>query len=566
MLKTCSFMAVLLWLCCSGTLLQGHPGHENGPAPTETEVVAVIFSDYFSASCSEVNTILDELAQSKHLKIQKLFKSSPSHPDAMPAHEAALAAGAQGKFLPMHELLFKEPRPAGTALLRMAKSLDLDVKRFETALDEREFRNVVLRDMAEAKGLGVRSTPTLFINGTKIEGLEELRSLMRMPAPTPQPSWEATPVESLVLDFKGSPSAGPSNAPITLVEFTDFRCGFCRIHSQVLTELTAAYPNKIHRVFKHYPHDMSAEAAQPHLASLAALDQGKFWELHHSMMTRPLEPGSDLLDRVKALGFDTAAFERSLPDPDKRQRVQRDMAEGEALGIRATPTTFLNGRRLVGRQSIESMKRYVDELLGGKAGATAGNSAQPTPKPDETSLKASLGPAGAAVHIDAFLDLGHRESAAISAQLREFSKLRPDIRIQFRHFMTKTNALVLRAHEAVMAAADQNRFWEMADLILKSDAALTEARLNEFAERLKLDTKRFSAAMESRSHLKIIEADIADAHQRGLERPSVFVNDLFFQETLTAGNLSRYVEESSCCGRALPSTPQPQKTAVVPPQ
>ncbi len=559
-------MAVLLWLCCSATTLLSHPGHETGPAPTETEVVAVIFSDYFSPSCSEVNGLLDELALAKHLKIQKIFKSSPSHPDAMPAHEAALAAGAQGKFLSMHQLLFKEAKPAGSALLRMAKSLELDMKRFENALDEREFRNVVMRDMAEGRGLGVRTTPTLFVNGTKLEGLEELRALLKMPTPPAQPTWEATPVEALSLDFKGSPSLGPSNAPITVVEFTDFRCGFCRIHSQVLTDLTAAYPGKIHRLFKHYPHDMTAVAAQPHLASLAALDQGKFWELHHSMMTRPLEPGSDLLDRVKAMGFDTEAFEKSLIDPEKRQRIQRDMAEGEALGIRATPTTFLNGRRLVGRQSIESLKKYVDELLNGKAGSTVGNPIRATPKPDETASKAGFGPVDASVHIDAFLDLGDRDTAAMTAHLKEFSKLHPDIRIQFRHFPVKANATVLRAHEAAMAASEQNRFWEMSELILKSDAPMNEARLNEFAESLKLDTKRFSAAMESRRHLKGIEADLAEGHQRGLERSSIFVNDLFFQGTLTAQTLTRYLEESSCCGRALPTSPRPPKAAVVPPQ
>lgn len=559
-------MAVLLWLCCCATTVRSHPGHEAGPAPTETEVVAVIFSDYFSAACSEVNGLLDELAQAKHLKIQKIFKSAPSHPDAIPAHEAAFAAGAQGKFIPMHDLLFKESKPAGSALLRMAKSLDLDVKRFETALDEREFRNTVLRDMAEARGLGVRSTPTIFINGTKVEGLEELRSLLRMPAPPAQPTWEATPVESLVLDFKGSPSDGPTNAPITLVEFTDFRCGFCRIHSQVLTELTTAYPGKIYRVFKHYPHDMSAVAAQPHLASLAALDQGKFWELHHSMMARPLEPGTDLLDRVKAMGFNSEAFEKSLVDPEKRQRIQRDMAEGEALGIRATPTTFLNGRRLVGRQPIESLKKYVDELLNGKAGNPLGNALRATPKADETASRAGLGPMDGSVHIDAFMDFGDRDTANITAQLKEFSKLHPDVRIQFRHFFAKTNAPILRAHEASMAAAEQNRFWEMADLILKNNAPLTEARLSEFAQTLKLDMARFVAAMERRSHIKIIEADLVEGHQRGLERPSVFVNDLFFQGTLTAQSLSRYLEESSCCGRALPTSPRPTKTAVAPPQ
>ena len=329
----------------------------------------MIFSDLHSAPCAEVNGLLDELAKARHLHIQKLFKHAPAHTDALAAHEAVLAAGAQGRFLEMQNLLFQQPKPSGSVLLDLARTLGLDLARFQTALDGHQFRDVVLRDIAEAQGLGVKITPTVFLNGTRFEGLDALRSLMRGGV---APDWESLPVETLQLDFISSPSSGPPDAPVTLIEFTDFRCGFCQIHSQILAELTAAYPGKIRRIFKHYPLQMEGPGLLPHLASIKALDQGKFWELHEAMMAKPIAEGQpSVLDRAQSVGISADAFQQAISDPRARALVQRDRAEGERLGIRATPTTFVTGRRLVGRQSLEDLKRYVDAILSGSHAATA---------------------------------------------------------------------------------------------------------------------------------------------------------------------------------------------------
>lgn len=213
-------------------------GEEGVPAPAWPKVVAVIFADLHSAPCAEVNGLLDELAKARHLHIQKLFKHAPAHTDALAAHEAVLAAGAQGRFLEMHDLLFQQPKPAGSVLLELARTLGLDLARFETALDERQFRDVVFRDIAEARGLGVKTTPTVFVEGTRFEGLDALRSLVRGETRPAAPAWKSLAVETLQLDFIGSPSRGPPDAPVTLIEFTDFRCGFCQEHSQTLSQLT----------------------------------------------------------------------------------------------------------------------------------------------------------------------------------------------------------------------------------------------------------------------------------------------------------------------------------------
>ena len=371
---------VLLVVCwVLATVASAHPGHESGPPPKETDVVAVIFSDFYSKDCGEVDKLIEQLATARHLKVQKIFKHAPANPDALLAHEAALAAGAQGQFQAMHDLLFKQSKPAGTVLINMASSLGLDLERFEAALDDRQYRSVVLRDIAEARGMGVQNTPTIFLNGTKLDGLDSLRTAVRIAITPPPPPWVSMTDENLELDVTGSPFSGPTNAPVTLIEFTDFRCGFCRLHSQALNELTATFPGLIHRVFKHYPLDIKDAGMLPHLSSMAAHAQGRFWEMHLSLMAKPLDEAKPEPEgRALSMGMDTQAFLRTLKDPSTLTLVNRDRAEGERLGIRATPTSFLNGRRLVGRQSIEVMSGYINAILESKGLPGVTNAA---PKP-----------------------------------------------------------------------------------------------------------------------------------------------------------------------------------------
>lgn len=350
----------------------GHPGHETTNAPALTEAAALVFIDFHNPECREVNALLGQLAEAKHLKLQRIFKHAPAHPDAMPAHEAALSAGAQGKFGPMHDVLFQQPKPAGSSLVKAAKTLGLDAAAFETAMDERQFRNAVLRDIGEARALGVTATPVIFINGTRLDGADALRTVLRQALIPPPPAWETLPVENPVLDLAGSPATGPEDAPITLIEFTDFRCGFCRMYSQVLDQLMALHPGLIRRVFKHYPLKVEGPGLLPHLVSMEALQQGNFWGMHRMLMEQPLdEVKPDIEDRARALGMNPASFAGAQSDAALRSLIHRDQEEGVRLGIRATPTTFLNGRRLMGSMNLAGMNTYVQAILASKGVASS---------------------------------------------------------------------------------------------------------------------------------------------------------------------------------------------------
>jgi protein-disulfide isomerase len=542
------FLALMVTVTCSlfaSALGTPTEGESTNPAPS-TEVVAVIFSDFHNPSCAEVSPLLEELAKARHLNLQQIFKQAPNDPAAIPAHEAAMAAGAQGRYRAMQDLLFRKPDATQADIDAMAQTLHLDIQRFRHALEQREFHDAVLQDIAEARGLGVRSTPTLFVNGSRVDGIDALRSAVRGVVTSAPPAWESLPVEALTLDFSGSPSSGPDKAPITIVEFTDFRCGFCRINSRVLSELTAAYPGKVRRIFKHYPHDSGA--------SLAANQQGKFWEMHQSIMTRPLDNRADLLDRARSMGLQMETFEKDLDDPRFNALLARDSSEGEHLGIHATPTTFLNGRRVVGRQSLETWKKHVDELLGTTSSVVTHPS---TPSEGVTSARISsslaIGPEDAAFLVEAFVDAGAPGASNLVATLKQFSDERPAIRIQFKNLPDPQLPGHLLLHESLMAAAAQNRFWPMLTAVVSSEGSWNIDGLNRLARGLGMDTDRFTASLTNHQHLSTINLDVTEGQQRRLHGSAVFINGTRFEGEPTVGNWARQMEESSCCGKSVAS-------------
>jgi protein-disulfide isomerase len=149
------------------------------------------------------------------------------------------------------------------------------------------------------------------------------------------------------------------------------------MYSQVLDQLMALHPGRIRRVFKHYPLKMEGPGLLPHLASMAAFRQGNFWGMHRMLMGQPLDEAKpDLEDRARALGMNPTSFAGVAGDGSLMAVVYRDHEEGTRLGIRATPTTFLNGRRLVGSLNLAGLNTYVQAILAAK-----GVSATPAQEP-----------------------------------------------------------------------------------------------------------------------------------------------------------------------------------------
>jgi protein-disulfide isomerase len=146
------------------------------------------------------------------------------------------------------------------------------------------------------------------------------------------------------IELSGSPSRGPSDAPITVVEWADFECPACRAVSPTL-EATLAQQSDVRFVFKNYPLDIHPNAEQAARAAVAADLQGKFWEMHHALFTtEPPLTKERLFEIANKIGLDAARFEKDMRSEAVADAVRRDKKQGEAADLRGTPTVYVNGR------------------------------------------------------------------------------------------------------------------------------------------------------------------------------------------------------------------------------
>lgn len=161
------------------------------------------------------------------------------------------------------------------------------------------------------------------------------------------------------------PSKGPADAPIVIVEFSDFQCPFCRQVVPTLQEIEAEYPGKIRRVFKDFPLASHPEAFKASEAARCAGDQGRYWDFYTTLFENQRN-GLEVDDLVRYAGeqnLDVEAFSTCLDASTHAASVQSAFDEGQSYGVAATPTFFINGRELAGAQPFETFRRVIDEEL-----------------------------------------------------------------------------------------------------------------------------------------------------------------------------------------------------------
>ena len=163
----------------------------------------------------------------------------------------------------------------------------------------------------------------------------------------------------------GFPSYGPVDAPVTIVEFSDFECPYCALLAPVLDEVKRRYGDKVRLVYRHYPltgiHPDAWKAAE---ASLCAFEQGRFWEFHDLLFA---EQGAltvaDLKEKAVQLDLDADAFGECLDSGRHYDAVLADLRAGDAAGVSGTPAMFLNGRFVGGAVSFEALAELIDDEL-----------------------------------------------------------------------------------------------------------------------------------------------------------------------------------------------------------
>jgi len=161
---------------------------------------------------------------------------------------------------------------------------------------------------------------------------------------------------------------GPPDAPITIIEFSDYECPFCRRwFSEVFLRLRQDYPDTVRVVFRDFPlsslHPNAVQAAE---AANCAGDQGVYWEFHDLLFR-----GSDLgeqvyLDYAAQLKLDLPQFQSCLESRKFKDEVMADYQYAAALGVRSTPTFFINGIPIIGAQPYEVFREVIEKELAGE--------------------------------------------------------------------------------------------------------------------------------------------------------------------------------------------------------
>ncbi len=164
---------------------------------------------------------------------------------------------------------------------------------------------------------------------------------------------------------EGSPSLGPNDAPVTIVEFSDFQCPFCSQLSKTLHEVVGKYGDKVHLVYRQFPlsqiHPFAEKAAE---ASLCAADQNHFWELHDLMFgTQNALKEGDLTAKAAQLKLDTVAFNGCLTSGKYAARVKQEQRKGFSLGVATTPSFFINGRYFAGALPLADISKTIEEEI-----------------------------------------------------------------------------------------------------------------------------------------------------------------------------------------------------------
>jgi protein-disulfide isomerase len=375
--------------------------------PADALLTVVVFADFecpFSARSQEALARLPrELVQ----QVRVVFKHLPlpSHPTATLAAEAAVEARAQGKFWEYHDALFAASHELDRQkLVELGVGVGLDRALLEAAITDRRHGPRVERDRRLAADLGLHGTPHFFLNGKLVRGSRSLDQLVALGRPLIREALRverggegegdlydrltaggaASPVylepgaaptdpdivtdgQHRVYDVQlpeGAPVLGPPRAPVTVVEFGDYQCGWCRRAFPVMLGLRERFGDRVRVVFLHFPiagHEHARLAAE---AAVEAHQQGNFWKYHEKLLEgHGALAHDDLVEHAAEIGLDPARMGAALEERRHRERVQADIRVARALGVAGTPAFFVNGRKASSTRFEEELPALVEHVL-----------------------------------------------------------------------------------------------------------------------------------------------------------------------------------------------------------
>jgi len=217
-------------------------------------------------------------------------------------------------------------------------------------------------DNAELKEIKTAQQEILTIQKTilaKVENIE--KNIKNVQTPPSRPTIDYNKVHNIPIGksiFKGK-----AEAPVTIVEFSDFQCPYCARLQPTLKDVLKAYPDDVKLVYKHYPLSFHKQAKNAAKASEAAREQGKFWEMHDLIYENFNKlADNSFADFAQKLGLNMDQFKADYASNKYDQLIQSDINMARQVNVTGTPTLFMNGKRMQ-RRSFDDFKADIDKNL-----------------------------------------------------------------------------------------------------------------------------------------------------------------------------------------------------------
>ena len=326
------------------------------------------------------------------------------------------------------------------------------------------------------------------------------------------------------------PTRGPEKALLSIEQFSDFQCPYCKEQAHVFKKVIETYPGKVRMIFRHMP-----ISGQPgvgsfplHEASMCAAEQGKFWEFHDFVFGLERKPDWDEI--VLALSLDKTRFDECVNENRYRSFVLEDMLEAQKRGVGGAPTFFIQDEQISGMRPFEFFAEKLDPALAQKMFAER--------KKAEEELLSKINPSEAGrpiagsekafVTITEFSDFHCPYCAHLTDTLKKIMEVYPqDVRRVWRHYPLPMHPYSPYAHVASECAHQQGQFWAFHGKIFQDPgAAHSKEDFERIAESVPLDKVQFQSCYEDEQTKKKIENDVLlGMFKKVASTPTVFVND-----------------------------------------
>ena len=369
----------------------------------DAPVTIIEYTDYQCPFCQRhvlqtMPAITSELIDTGRVQyVIKDFPLDSLHADARIAAAAARCAADQDSYLPMHDVIFTKqstwsgatPDGAIAIMTRFAEEIGLDTAVFTDCLQSGKYDDIVQQNLEEGAGFGVTGTPAFFINGYPVTGAQpfelfdyavdlaekgELASAYtQQEEQPPQQERPQPPTEPVDIPIDSSYAIGDPNAPVVIIEYTDFQCPFCVRHQQqTFPQIDANFiqTGQVYYVYKDFPlssiHPQAVKASE---AARCAGDQEAYSEMHDFLFSNQQSWSGhgnveDIFTEYAGnLGLDTAVFNQCLTSGQHEVAVMSNVEEGYNLGVGGTPAFFINGNFLSGAQPYSVFEQAILSML-----------------------------------------------------------------------------------------------------------------------------------------------------------------------------------------------------------